>query len=133
MCGRPDAGGRLRITVIPGIGIPHTSGFNYVEPSEEDAFMKADEYDELIKDPTGFLYNVWLPRVSTEVAKIGQPATYRNNIALVKSAMAMLSYFYAFGPQVARMRTECGTASAISGIFKAPFDIIRTSCAATLA
>lgn len=114
----------LRYYGIPGIGIPHTSGFNYVEPSEEDAFMKADEYDELIKDPTGFLYNVWLPRVSTEVSKIGQPATYRNNIALVKSAMAMLGYFYAFGPQVARMRTECGTASAISGIFKAPFDII---------
>jgi uroporphyrinogen-III decarboxylase len=42
----------------------------------------------------------------------------------VKGAMAMLSYFYAFGPQIARLRTECGTASAIAGIFKAPFDIL---------
>ncbi|MEI7733586.1 MAG: uroporphyrinogen decarboxylase family protein [Verrucomicrobiota bacterium] len=114
----------LRYYGIPGIGIPHTSGFNYIEPPEDGAFMREDEYDALIQDPTGFLYNVWLPRVSTEVSKIGSPATYRNNLALVKSSMAMLSYFYAFGPQVGRMRTECGTASAISGIFKAPFDII---------
>ena len=35
--------------------------------------MPADEYDALIDDPTGFLYNVWLPRVSTEVSKIGSP------------------------------------------------------------
>ena len=114
----------LRYYGIPGIGIPHTTGFNYIEPPEDAAFMRADEYDALIDDPTAFLYNVWLPRVSTEVNRIGQPSTYRNNLALVKGAMAMLSYFYAFGPQVARLRAECGTASAIAGIFKAPFDII---------
>jgi uroporphyrinogen-III decarboxylase len=114
----------LRYYGIPGIGIPHTTGFNYIEPAEDDAFMREDEYDALIDDPTGFLYNVWLPRVSTEVARIGEPATYRNNLALVKSSMAMLMYFYAFGPQVQRMRDECGTVSAIAGIFKAPFDII---------
>ncbi len=114
----------LRYYGIPGIGIPHTVGFNYIEPPEEQAFMREDEYDALIDDPTGFLYNVWLPRVSTEVARIGQPATYRNNLALVKSSMAMLTYFYAFGPQVARLRHECAMPSAIAGIFKAPFDII---------
>jgi uroporphyrinogen-III decarboxylase len=114
----------LRYYGIPGIGIPHTSGFNYIEPPEDRAFMHEDEYDELIKDPTAFLWNKWLPRVSTEISRIGEPSTYRNNLALVKSAMAMLSYFYAFGPQIQRLRTECGTASAIAGIFKAPFDII---------
>ncbi len=114
----------LRYYGIPGIGIPHTTGFNYIEPSEDQAFMREDEYDALIDDPTGFLYNVWLPRVSTEVAQIGQPATYRNNLALVKSSMAMMVYFYAFGPQIQRLRDECGTVSAIAGIFKAPFDII---------
>ncbi len=114
----------LRYYGIPGIGIPHTVGFNYIEPSEDQAFMKADEYDALIDDPTGFLYNVWFPRVSTEVSRIGESSTYRNNLAFVKGAMAMLTYFYAFGPQTARLRAECGTASAIAGIFKAPFDII---------
>ncbi len=114
----------LRYYGIPGINIPHTTGFNYIEPPEEQAFMREDEYDALIDDPTAFLYNVWLPRVSTEVAQIGQPATYRNNLALVKSSMAMMVYFYAFGPQIQRLRDECGTVSAIAGIFKAPFDII---------
>ena len=114
----------LRYYGIPGIGIPPTVGFNYIEPPEDQAFMRADDYDALIDDPTGFLYNVWLPRVSTEVARPGQPATYRNQIALVKSGMALLAYFHAFGPQVARLRAECGTVSAIAGIFKAPFDII---------
>jgi len=114
----------LRYYGIPGIGIPHTTGFNFIEPPEDQAFMRADEYDALIDDPTGFLYNVWLPRVSTEVAAVGQPATYRNNLALVKSSMAMMVYFYAFGPQIQRLHDECGTVSAIAGIFKAPFDII---------
>ena len=114
----------LRYYGIPGIGIPHTVGFNYIEPAEDQAFMREDEYDALIDDPTAFLYEVWLPRVSSEIVKPGRPATYRSHLALVKSAMAMLSYFYAFGPQIQRLRDECGTASAIAGIFKAPFDII---------
>ena len=46
--------------------------------------MREDEYDALIDDPTGFLYDVWLPRVSTEVAKIGDPSTRRNNLSFVK-------------------------------------------------
>ncbi|OGV83538.1 MAG: hypothetical protein A3K19_30650 [Lentisphaerae bacterium RIFOXYB12_FULL_65_16] len=114
----------LRYYGIPGIGIPHTTGFNYIEPPEDQAFMREDEYDALIADPTAFLYETWLPRVSTEVCQTGAPATRRNNLALVKSAMAMLSYFYAFGPQIQRLRTECGVPSAIAGIFKAPLDIL---------
>jgi uroporphyrinogen-III decarboxylase len=113
----------LRYYGIPGIHIPATTGFNYVEPSEEEAFMRADEYDELIRDPTAFLYNVWLPRVSTEVSRIGEASTYRSNLAFVKGGMAMLQYFYAFGPQIERLKAA-GVASAIAGIFKAPFDII---------
>jgi uroporphyrinogen-III decarboxylase len=114
----------LRYYGIPGIGIPHTSGFNYIEPPEDEAFMREDEYDALIDDPTAFLYTTWLPRVSSEASKKAEPASYRNNIALVKGAMAMLSYFYAFGPQIARLRHECAMPSAIAGIFKAPFDIL---------
>jgi uroporphyrinogen-III decarboxylase len=114
----------LRYYGIPGIGIPHTSGFNYIEPPEDQAFMREDEYDALIDDPTGFLYNVWLPRVSTEVSQLGAPSTYRNNLSFVKGGMAMMVYFMAFGPQIQRLRQECGTVSAIAGIFKSPFDII---------
>jgi uroporphyrinogen-III decarboxylase len=114
----------LRYFGIPGINVPADVGFNYIEPPEDQAFMRGDEYDALIADPTGFLYNVWLPRVSTEIVKPGEPATMRGMLALVKSAMAMRQYFDAFGPHIARLREECGTPPAIAGIFKAPLDII---------
>ncbi len=114
----------LRYYATPGIDLPATTAFQYKEPSEDQSFMRADEYDALIADPTGFLYNVWLPRVSADIVPIGRPSTYRNNLALVKTAMAMLRYFTAFGGQAAKLREESGTVHAIGGILKAPFDII---------
>jgi uroporphyrinogen-III decarboxylase len=114
----------LKYYGIPGIHIEPNVGFQYREPGEDDAFMKADEYDQLIDDPTGFLYNVWLPRVSADMVAPGQPATYRHNLALVKGGMAMMQYFGALGHQNQLLRQECGTVSAIAGILKAPFDII---------
>ena len=109
---------------VPGIHISPDIGFQYLEPPEEEAFMKPDEYDQLIEDPTGFLFNVWLPRISADVAAMGEPASYRNNLSFLKGGMAMLNYFTAFGTQNALLRNESGTVSAISGILKAPFDII---------
>ena len=114
----------LKYYAVPGIDIPAETGFQYREPAENEAYMRADEYDQLIDDPTGFLYNVWLPRVCADVNPMGAPASYRNNLSFVKGGMAMLSYFMSFGTQNALLRSESGTVSAISGIFKAPFDII---------
>jgi len=115
----------MRYYAIPGVGeVPVQSGFQYLEPDEEHAFMKADEYDALIADPTAFLYNVWLPRVSADVPAPGRPASYRGALALVKGGMAMLQYFNAFGPQCDRLRREFGMPGAIAGILKAPLDIL---------
>jgi uroporphyrinogen-III decarboxylase len=114
----------LKYYGVPGIDIPADTGFQYREPPEEAAFMKPQEYDQLIEDPTGFLFNVWLPRVSADVSEIGQPASYRNNLSFLKGGMAMLSYFNSFGQQNALLRSESGTVSAIAGILKAPFDIL---------
>lgn len=111
----------LRYYGIPGIHVGPEVGFQYREPEENNAFMRREEYDELIEDPVRFLYETWLPRVSTEYEQRG---SYRANVAFVKSSMAMLDYFYAFGPQVERMRRECGTVSAICGMLKAPLDIL---------
>jgi uroporphyrinogen-III decarboxylase len=113
----------LRYYGVPGIDVGPDVTFQYREPSVDDAFMRREEYDELIEDPTRFLYQTWLPRVSREVGGDGA-APYRGKVALVKSGMAMLDYFHAFGPQVERMRRECGTPSAICGILKAPLDIL---------
>ena len=114
----------LKYYGVPGIDVPADTGFQYREPPEEAAFMKPEEYDQLIEDPTGFLFNVWLPRVSADVSEIGQPASYRNNLSFLKGGMAMLSYFNSFGQQNALLRSESGTVSAIAGILKAPFDIL---------
>ena len=118
--GLTEAAG-LRYYGVPGIHVGADVAFQYREPAEDAAFMKREEYDELIEDPVRFLYETWLPRVSTE---IGGPVAYRNNLALVKSGMAMLRYFSDFGPQVERMRRECGTPSSICGMLKAPLDIL---------
>ena len=114
----------MKYYAVPGIDISPDTGFQYVEPSEEEAFMNPDEYDQLIEDPTGFLFNVWLPRVSAEVGAMGESTSFRNNLSFLKGGMAMLTYFNAFGKQNELLRTESGTVSAISGILKAPFDII---------
>jgi hypothetical protein len=114
----------LRYYAVPGIDLPAKTGFQYREPSEDEAFMRADEYDQLIEDPTGFLFNVWLPRVSRDVRAMGEPTSLRNNLSFLKGGMAMMQYFSGFGEQAARLRAESGTVSAISGILKAPLDIL---------
>ncbi|MFH1115378.1 MAG: uroporphyrinogen decarboxylase family protein [Pseudomonadota bacterium] len=43
----------------PGHGVPDYSEYQYVEKE----YMKADEYQDLIDDPTGYFLNVWFPRV----------------------------------------------------------------------
>lgn len=114
----------LQYYAVPGVDLPANTGFQYLEPPEEQAWMQPEEYDELIADPTGYLFNVWLPRVSADVVRPGEPATMRNNLSFLKGGMAMLDYFNALGKQVELLRSECGTVSAISGILKAPLDIL---------
>jgi hypothetical protein len=109
---------------VPGIDVPPDTGFQYREPPEDGAFMKREEYDDLIADPVRFLYEVWLPRVAAPVSARGEPTSYENNLSFVKGGMAMLSYFNAFGPQIERMRTETGTVPAFAGMLKAPLDIM---------
>lgn len=114
----------LRYYGVPGIDVGPDVGFQYREPAERDAFMKREEYDEFIEDPTRYLFETWLPRVSVEAAAKGEPVTYRNNLSFVKGGMAMLSYFQAFASQLERMRRECGTPSSICGMLKAPLDVL---------
>ena len=100
-------------------------GFQYREPSQDNAFMRPDEYDQLIDDPTAFL----LERLAAAGLYRGAQdrragARAAHNLSFLKGGMAMMEYFSAFGPQNARLRAESGTVSAIAGIFKAPMDII---------
>lgn len=103
----------LKYYAIPGIHIPANTGFQYHEPPEDGAWMKPNEYDALIDDPTAFILNTWLPRVSNG-----------DTLSQLKGGMAMMQYFGSLGGQVNRMRAETGTVSAIAGILKAPLDIL---------
>ncbi|HOT50590.1 MAG TPA: uroporphyrinogen decarboxylase family protein [Candidatus Hydrogenedentes bacterium] len=114
----------LKYYGVPGIDVPPNTGFQYREPSEDNAHMREDEYPLLIEDPTGFLFNVWLPRVSADVVAPGAPATFRNNLSFLKGGMAMMNYFGGFATQAAQLRAESGTPGAIAGILKAPLDIL---------
>jgi uroporphyrinogen-III decarboxylase len=109
---------------FPGVELPSDGVVQYLEPNEENAFMKADEYDQLIDDPTAFLFNVWLPRITDHIRAPSEPVTYEHNIALLNGGMSLMSYWNAFADQTARLRAETGTVSAISGLLKAPLDII---------
>jgi hypothetical protein len=114
----------LRYYGIPGIGIPHTTGFNYIEPPEDQAFMREDEYDALIADPD----RLPLQRLAAARLHRGrpdrQPATYRNNLALVKSDGDDGLLLRVRPADPAAARPSAARFSAIAGIFKAPFDII---------
>ncbi len=114
----------LKYYAIPGIHLPADKAFQYLEPPEGNAWMTDADYDALIEDPTGYLYNIWLPRVADDVATPGEPSTMRNNLSFVKGGMAMMQYFGGLAQQGERLKTETGTVSAIAGILKAPFDII---------
>jgi uroporphyrinogen-III decarboxylase len=114
----------LRYYAIPGIDLPPDVGHQYREPPVEDAYMRPDEYDHLIEDPTGYLFNVWFPRVATPLSPLGEPVTFAHNLALVKGIMAMLQFLGDLGVQSQRLREQTGTATAIAGMLRAPFDML---------
>lgn len=114
----------LKYYGIPGLDLPENVAFQYKEPPEENAFMKPDEYDLLIANPTDYLLNVWLPRVSQFVQPPCGNVTREHNLALLKGGMAMMEYFNALGGLVQELKTRCGTVAAISGMLKAPLDVI---------
>ena len=114
----------LRYYAVPGIDLPPYVGHQYREPPPEDAYMKVEEYDQLIEDPTGYLYNVWFPRVAAPLSAPGEPVTFQHNLALVKGLMAMNQFLGDLGVQTGRLRDETGTVPAIAGMLRAPFDML---------
>jgi uroporphyrinogen-III decarboxylase len=109
---------------FPGIEVPAGGVAQYVEPPVEKAFMKPEEYDELVDDPTAFLFNVWLPRFTEHVRAPGEPVTFEHNMALLNGGMSVMSYNLANARQAGLLRTETGTVQAIAGLLKAPLDIL---------
>lgn len=115
----------LKYFKVPGIDISPDVGFQYIEPvDEENSFMHEDEYDLLIKSPTEFLANIWLPRVSKYFVSPGAKNTYENNIAWLKGGISMLYYDYKNLEQIELLRKDSGTVAAVIGILIAPMDVL---------
>jgi hypothetical protein len=109
---------------FPGIGIPVDSANQWYEPTtEETAFLKASEYDEIIDDPTYFLVNKWLPRFSRHIVSHGDPVTYEHNMSFINGLMAYNKFFNTWGAKTAEL-IEAGVVPAVSSVLKAPLDII---------
>ena len=110
---------------VPGVDTDLGGVQQFSEPlTEEDEFLQADEYEELIDDPTAFLVNKWFARATTRLSPTGGKVTFDHNVALMSGALAYANYMNAFGPAAARLKYESGLVAANSGMIKAPLDIL---------
>jgi hypothetical protein len=131
----------LKLYQWPGHGVSREREYQYVE----DEYMKAEEYQDLIDDPTAFFLNVYFPRIFGSLKPLASfpllppvneiplvpPAVMPFGAESMKAALASLSEA---GEEALRWRgavREIGLRimgkgyPAFSGGFtKAPFDVI---------
>jgi methoxylated aromatic compound---corrinoid protein Co-methyltransferase len=109
---------------FPGIGLPVDGSNQWTEPvTEEEAYLKADEYDEFINDPTAFLANVWLPRFMRNLNPPGEPVTFAHNMSLINGILAYDLLFQTWGAKTTEL-VRAGIVPAVSSVLKAPLDIL---------
>ena len=114
-----------RYLAVPGVDINIESVNQYFEPEgEEDTFLRLNEYDEFIEDPTAFLFNKWLSRATSRVRPSGGEVDFDHNLALISGALSYANYMNAFGPASYKLKYEAGIVSANAGMIKAPLDIL---------
>ena len=79
---------------FPGIELPLNSCTQWTEPvTEEEAFMKEDEYKSLVDDPTAFILNKWLPRFTSHIKSDGEPVTFEHNMSFINGLVAYNQFF----------------------------------------
>jgi len=103
----------------PGYGLPEDVPFQYVE----NEYMRQDEYDELLANPTAFAVTKLWPRIAPALAPIGgmaqtapPPVLYFSshymlpdllgNILANPELMDMLEKLVALGKEMAEIRTD---------------------------
>jgi hypothetical protein len=110
---------------VPGVDTGLDCVNQFSEPqTEEEEFLRSDEYEEFIDDPTAFLVNKWFARATTRLSPAGGKVTFDHNVALMSGALAYANYMHAFGPAAASLKYESGLVSANAGMIKAPLDIL---------
>lgn len=102
---------------LPGIGLKANTPFQFVEKD----YMKADEYDELIDNPTAFLITKVCPRLHSE--EEGE-FTIRKANALVKAGLAQAAFGAHMRRRTQTLADECGMPQPTGGAFAAPLDAL---------
>lgn len=102
---------------FPGIGLEEDSTFQF----NEEEYMKAEDYDDFIANPTEWLVTKYLPRINPEFAN---PGSYRASIALIKSSAAFAMAGAAMRAAWSQWTRDHGFVQASTGFTKAPFDTL---------
>jgi hypothetical protein len=107
----------LRTYRLPGRDLGPRDQFQFVE----DEYMKADEYDLLIKSPLDFLFQRWLPRI---IGDFKEPGSNRSYMAFLKGGMAQVMAGNIMRNRTAVLQNEVGMPQPMAGFFLAPFDVL---------
>jgi len=78
----------VKILSWPGHGVAKTAGFQY----NEKEWMRADEYDLLIDDPTDYLLHYYLPRVAGGLGGLAKLASPLDMVEIVGGAPWMMRW-----------------------------------------
>ena len=109
---------------FPGVGLPVDSINQWSEPAtEEEAFLKAGEYEEFADDPTAFLVNSWLPRFTRHIKALGSPVTFEHNMSLIDGILAYNKFFSRWAVKQNEL-IQAGVVPAVGSVLKAPLDIL---------
>jgi hypothetical protein len=134
----------------PGHGVSLDLGFQYVEGE----YMKAGEYDALIRDPSDYWLRAYLPRtvgaleplatlpslvniieivnVPMNVSRFGAPGVLEAFEKLAAAGREAINWQNQIGPADKRLE-ELGYPSFASGMTKAPFDTVGDTLRGTRA
>jgi hypothetical protein len=126
----------------PGRGVPPDNSYQCVEGE----FMAAEDYDALIRDPSGYFMRTYLPRVLgalegwtmlnpwTDVVELpfvglslipaGLPPVQQSFKTFLEAGQAILEWISAVGPTEMASIAGLGLPNTIGAFTKAPFDIL---------
>src|SRR5512137_2083798 len=131
---------------LPGVHLPDDKSFQFVEAE----YMKADEYDEYLEDPSDWVLRKYLPRLSPKLEPLAQLPPLRNMLvfhqglpdlvlaaaenpgvvdamaALRESGEAVREWSAYLGRLDQELGGRLGLPRVLGAIAAAPFDIIST-------
>lgn len=135
----------------PGHGTPPTTSYQCIEGE----YMLADEYDDLIRDPSGYFMRTYLPRsfgalgpwqllgpftdivelpfVGLGLIPVGIPDVQQAFKTYLEAGQAVMEWISAVGPIDGQNIATLGLPNIIGSFTKAPFDIIGDTMRGTRA